>query len=240
MQVDKATLSYIENVVATAKLLGIDNIIVEPDRVRAMDDDTSVVMLQTDNVPIMPFGSLGLNRLGLFSSRYDIAKSADKFELIVDVAGVDTAAPYARALTMKAKGIKIDYRCANPATIRAPKAFANDVIKYRARMHPEAVVYMMKGSSAMDSAEVSLIGTKDSVSFEMIDVNSDKMSYVFGDLVENVQPNDSSEPKFSHRYPVKLLQTLFKPNSDSYFYITARGMLKIPVNGLDIYVLART
>jgi hypothetical protein len=240
MQVDKATLSYIENVVATAKLVGIDNIIIEPDRVRALDDDSTVVLLQTEGVPILPFGSLGLNRLGLFSSRYEIAKGADKFEMNVDVAGIDTQAPYARALTMKGKGIKIDYRCANPATIRAPKAFANDVVKYRARMHPEAVVYMMKGSSAMETQEVSLIGTKDSVSFELVDVNSDKMSHVFGDTVENVQPNDSHEPKFAHRYPVKLLQTVFKPNSDSYFYITARGMLKIAVNGLDIYVLART
>lgn len=239
MQVDKPTLAYIENVVATAKLLGIDNIIIEPDRVRAMDDDTSVVLLQTDNVPVMPFGSLGLNRLSLFSSRYEIAKNADKFELVADVAGTDTPVPYVRALTMKGKGIKIDYRCANPAAIRAPKAFANDALKYRARMHPEAVVYMMKGSSAMDADEVSLIGAKDSISFEITDINSDKMSYVFGDVVDNVLPNDSSEPKFVHRYPIKLLQTLFKPNSDSYFYITSRGMLKIAINGLDVYVLAR-
>lgn len=239
MRLDKQTLTYIENIVTTAKMLGIDNIILEPDRIRAMDDDSSVVLLQVDDVPTFPFVSLGLNRLNLFSSRYDMAQTGDNFEVTVEVADSDKPNPYARSLVMKAKGIKVDYRCANPATIRAPKAFTNDAVKFKARMHPEAVVYMMKGAAAMKTEEISLIGRKDSISFEMMDDNSDKLSYVFGDSIEHVTSSDTSDPQFTHRYPVKLLQTLFKANSDSYFYITSRGLLKIPVNGLDIYVLAR-
>lgn len=237
MKVDQSSLAYIINVVKTAQLLGIDNIIIEEGRVRAIDDDSCVVMLQTADVPVLPFGSIGLNRINIFSSRYSIAESANNFELDATVDGPE-GNTYARALTMKAKGIKIDYRCANPATIRAPKSL-NDALKYRARMHPEAVMYMMKGASAMEADTVTIIGTKDSVSFEMVDINGDKLTHQFGDTVDNVQPDDTSEPKFTHAYPVKLLQTLFKGHSDSYFYLTARGMLKLSVNNLDVYVLPK-
>jgi hypothetical protein len=238
MKVDQQSLAYIENVVTTARLVGIDGIIIEKDRVRAVDEDSTVILLHTTNVPELPFGSIGLNRTDVFSSRYAIARSIDNFEMDVIVDGPEDAR-YARALTMKAKGTKIDYRCANPATIRAPKAL-NDAVKYRVRMHPEAVLHMQKGASAMESDELTMIGSKDSVSFEVSDINGDKLSFKFGDTVDNVQPDDTSDPKFANRYPIKLLQTLFKANPDGYFFVTSRGMLKVSVNGLDVYVLPRT
>lgn len=238
MKVDSASLAYIENVVSTAQLIGIDNIIIEPDRVRAVDEDSTVILLQTTNVPAFTFGSIGLNRIDIFSSRFSIAKSVDNFEIDATVDGQPDA-QYVRALTMKGKGIKIDYRCANPATIRAPKGL-NDAVKYRARMLPEAVLHMHKGLTAMQTDEMTIIGTKDSVSFEMVDVNGDKLTFKFGDSVDNVQSGDTSEPKFSHRYPIKLLQTLFKSNPDGYFYVTSRGMLKVTINTLDVFVLPRT
>lgn len=238
MKVDNETLAYIENVVATAHLLSIDNIIIEPDRVRALDEDSTVILLHTKGVPVLPFGSIGLNRIDIFSSRYAIAKSVDNFEIVATVDGPDDA-KFVRALTMKAKGIKIDYRCANPAAIRAPKGL-NDAPKFRARMHPEAVLHMHKGASAMESDELTMIGAVDSVSFEMIDINGDKLTFKFGDGVDNILANDKSEPKFSYRYPIKLLQTLFKANPDGYFYVTSRGMLNVAINGLDVFVLPRT
>jgi hypothetical protein len=238
MKVDSASLAYIENVVATAQLVGIDNIIIEPDRVRALDEDSTVILLQTTGVPVVPFGSIGINRIDIFHSRYSIAKSVDGFEIDATVDG-PADAQYARALTMKGKGIKIDYRCANPATIRAPKGL-NDAVKFRARMLPEAVLHMHKGVAAMQTDEVTLFGSKDAVSFEMMDINGDKLTYKFGDSVDNVQPGDTAEPKFSHRYPIKILQTLFKTNPDGNFFITSRGMLKVTINTLDVYVLPRT
>lgn len=238
MKVDAASLAYIENAVATARMIGIENIIIEPDRIRAVDKDSSVILLQTTNVPALPFGSIGLSRIDIFSSRYAIAKSVDKFEVDAVVDGPE-GATYARALTMKAKGIKIDYRCANPATIRAPKGL-NDAVKYRARMHPEAVLHMHKGQSAMEAEELTMIGATDSISFEMVDVNGDKLTFKFGDSVDNVQPDDKTEAKFAYQYPIKLMQTLFKANPDGYFYVTSRGMLKVTVNNLDVYVLPRT
>lgn len=238
MNIDQRSLAYIEKVISTASLLGIENIIIEPGRVRAVDEDSTAILLQQANVPPMPFGSIGINRINIFNARYNVVREAAKFELTANVEGPE-GATYARSLLMKARGVKIDYRCANPATIRAPKGF-NDVVKYRAQMHPDAVAHLQKAATAMESDELLLVGNDTSVSFEVADVNGDKMTLVFGDTVDNMVSDDESPVYFAHKYPIKTLQRLFKHNPDGYFYVTSRGMLKIIVNELDVYILPRT
>lgn len=239
MKVDQHSLAYIQNVVNTAELVKISNIIVEPGKVRAIDEDRTVVLFQDKDVPDMPFGSIGLNRIDVFSSRFNIAKSFDGFEIDATVEDSNPEAPFARALTMKGKKMKVDYRCANPATIQAPKVL-NDTLKHRVRMSPEAVLLMQKGASAMGSDEITLIGTKDGVTMEISDINSDKLAFSFADVVENIVEGDGEPANFIHKYPIKTVTTLFKTNPDGYFYLTSRGMLKIVVNNLDVLVIPRT
>ena len=236
MKVEQNILKYINSVVTTAKVAGIDNIIIEPGRVRALDDNNTVILLHTANVPDMPFGSIGLNRIDIFMARYALAQTADKFEMEAVVDGPDDN-KYARSLTMKAKGVKIDFRCANPATIRAPRSL-NDAPSCTASMTADAVLYLSKGMSAMETDEVRLFGDSSSISLEMIDINGDKLTFDIGDDVASEDPA-ATDISFSHKYPVKLLQTLFKSNHDTPFHISKRGMLRIAVNGLDVYVLPK-
>ena len=84
MKLDANTISYINDVVRTAQLIGCEDVMIEPGRVRGMDEAQTVVMLQTENVPDMPFGSIGLNRLSVFQSRYDIARVQDGFYIDAD------------------------------------------------------------------------------------------------------------------------------------------------------------
>lgn len=243
MKVDKDSLAYIQNVVKTAQLVKISNIIIEPKKVRAIDDEKSVVLFQDADVADMPFGSIGLNRIDVFMTRYELAKDMDDFELEVVFPDADPDKPeankFARALLMEGKGIKIDYRCANPATIQAPKALS-EVAKYKVQMNPEAVLLMSKGQGAMTADEVSLISDADGVHFEMTDINGDAFTYKFADKVTIVDPKtNGKDTNFSHKYPLKVILPLFKVSSDAPFYITPRGMLKIVVNGLDMYVLPR-
>lgn len=243
MKVDNKTLAYIQNVVKTAQLVKIGNIIIEPGKVRAIDDEKSVVMFQTTDVPKLPFGSIGLNRIDVFMTRFEIARGVDKFELEAVMPDIDPSKPnkdeFARALVMKGKGIKIDYRCANPATIQAPKLI-NDQVKYSVMMNPEAVLLMSKSQGAMNSDEVSLISTDDGVHFEMSDINGDLLTYKFADQVniEDAKVN-SKDIKFNHKYPLKVLLPLFKVSASAPFYVTSRGMLKVVVNDLDMYILPR-
>jgi hypothetical protein len=235
MIINSESLAYIQNVIKTAGLVKIDNIIIEPGKVRAVDTDRSVVIFHDKNVPLMPFGSIGINRINVFSDRIEIAKSVDNFSLDAVVESATGKEPFVRALAMKGKGIKVDYRCANPQTIQAPKAVHDQAI-YRVQITPEAITLMQKGKSAMSTDEISFVGDSNGVSFVMADINSDKLSYHFADNIEVIGDN---APAFTHRYPITIVHSLFKANNDGFFQVTSKGMMKIVVNNLDIYVLAR-
>lgn len=218
-----------QSVIETAKLVGIDSIIIEPNLVRAIDDNSTVVINQNKDVPEMPFGSIGMNRLDIFTARYDIAKTQDNFTIEADV---DSGSQFARSIVMKAKGMKIDYRCANPTAIKAPRQI-NDVMKYRVLLTTEAVVNLQKAQSAM-KAEIVTIVSDNGVSFELSDLNNDVFKYTFADNVEVITDGNG---KFAHRYPVKTLLPLFKQNAAGHFEIGAKGIAAFQLNGLKVFVL---
>ena len=231
MKLTTEEIVYIQKVVKVAQMVDIDNIIIEPNAVRAIDDNKTVVLFQQDDVPDMSFGSIGLNRISVFMSRLDIAKTQEGFT--IDAENPDSG-EYVRSLTMKAKGIKIDYRCANPVTIQAPKQ-VNDTLKYSVPLNAEAVMMLQKGQSAMSAETVTIVSNNKGVAFEIVDINNDTFSYTFTNDVETL--TDDDDPNFAHRYPIKTLIPMFKQNFDQTFSIGQKGILSISVNGLNLFVL---
>lgn len=233
MKLSNEDITFIQNVVNTSQLVNIDSVLIEPGCVRAMDEDKTVVLLQKENVPTFAFGPIGLTRLNTFSSRLNIIKSQEKFSID---AVVDQTEDFTRSLTMKGKGTKIDYRCAKPSTIQAPRLI-QDEPRARIKLNGDAVVLLQKGQSAMDNAEEVTINCNDGVSFEFVDVNSDVFKHTFADDVESLLNED--KVRFVHRYSTKTLLALFKKNPDGFFEISRKGILSIAVNNLTVYVLPR-
>lgn len=239
MKLSSESLSFIQRVVNTADLVKIESIIIEPNVVRAIDDNHTVFILQTQDVPDMEFGSIGLNRTNVFTSRFELGKTMTDFAVEATVEGKDPALMYARALTMKAKGIKVDYRCANPSLIKAPKQL-HDTPAYQVQIDPEVVLMMQKGQAAMSADEITFIGNDTGVFFEMSDINADKMNYSFTNAALRLDDEDDTPVDFVHSYALKTLLPLFKINPTGCFSLTTQGILKIVINGLDVYVMPRT
>ena len=256
MKVDAISLAYIQNVVKTAKLLKIQNIIIEPGKVRGMDDDQTVVIFQDNNVPDMPFGSIGLNRLDVFSSRFDIIRATtgssieigtmgddntigfDKFD-IKDKSKAGMKSPmWAKTIEMSGLNTTIDYRCANPSIIKAPKS-RSDKNRFLLGMTENAFAMMVKGKSAMDSDFVTIKGNTKGVQLLVTDDNGDSLKYKFGDDIVCLFPGEEF-PTFSFNYPIEKLIPLFKPNPDTGFHITEKGFLVGSLHELDIYIAPTT
>lgn len=250
MKLTKDEIDYIQSVIKTANLVGIGNIIIEPGKIRAMDEDQTVVLFQDKNVPEMSFGSIGLNRISLFLSRLTLALSQDKFEIEAITAGEDSKYSFSmfdpadkkqpmwvRSLTMSGKNVKIDYRCASPQTIKAPKIRAGQGV-HKIDLTPDAVDMISKGKSAMKTDDVSFHGNKDGVILEIADINGDSLEYHFSDIVHLLGTGTS--PDFSYKYPIELLLPIFKTNPTGSFSLTGKGTLVFPVNGLDIYVMCKS
>ena len=224
MRLDQDTLTYIKNVVETGQMVGIDNVIIETGKVRAINDEKSVVMFQEENVPDIDF-NIGLNRVGVFLNRLEVARTQENFA--VDVA-TDDNGEFARSFTMTGKGFKVDYRCANPKTIAAPKK-VNDEMLHEIHLTAQAVYMLQKGQTAMGADVVSLICNEDGITFEFVDGNSDKFTHTF--------TTEGSEESFTYMYPIKILLPLFKYNAENTFRIGRKGMLNVVVNNLNIFVL---
>lgn len=231
MKLQSSTIVYIQDVVEAAQVVGIDSVIIEPDCVRGIDENKSVVLLHDKDVPTLEFGSIGINRISVFKSRLNIAKTQENFTVDAIVNDDDG---YARSLTMKGKGVKIDYRTANPATIKAPKQ-VNDELLFKMKMNAEGAVMLAKAQVAMSADVVTITSSKNGVSLELVDINNDVFSYKFTDDVELLSDEDNIN--FAHRYPSKLLSALFSRNANCDFSIGRKGILSISVEGFSVFVL---
>lgn len=233
MKLKASDIGFIEKVIKSASIVGIDNIIIESERVRAMDTDQTVVILEEDDIPEFEFNSLGLNRVNVLASRLDIAKTQEKFEID---AVMDDNNEFVRSLDMKGTGSKINFRCANPTHIKVPTRIKDEPIA-RVPISGEIVFLLQKGAAAMGAEHVSFI-SNDEVTFEFVDVNNDVFSHVIAD--EATPVNNSASTKFAHKYPVNILLSLFKNNPDGYFEIGGqKGLLSFKINGLTFYVLPK-
>ena len=232
-------IKYIEKAVNVAKIAGIDNLIIETDRVRAMDEDATIFICHNEDVPDLPFGAMGMTRIGVFSSRLDIASSMGDVSVIASIDESNPQSTFVRALQLKGKGVKVDYRCANPTTLKAPKQVA-DPKCYSAVMSAAAVQMMVKGQSAMAADDVTFIGSMDGVQLEIKDNNSDALTYQVDDMVTIENAEIAKSPDFFFRYPIKTITALFKQNQDGRFYITSKGIAVISVDDLTVYVMPRS
>lgn len=239
MKLDTTVINFIKNVIKTARLVDVDNIIIETGKVRAIDDSRTVCLLQTENVPELPFGSMALNRVDIFSSRLSLVENRDDFTID---AIIQEKTDQVSSLSMKGRGVKVDYRCANTTTMsKIPKQLA-DVLKYQVDVNLESVTLLQKAQAAMPQQNtvdvVTMVSKSDGVFFELSDVTGDIFSLKFTDGVISLVEHDD-DVHFVYRYPIKTLLSLFKQNPTGTFKIGQKGMFNILINGINVYVPPR-
>lgn len=230
MKLDTKILQYIEGVVNTAHRIGIEDLIIEDGLIRAMDENKTVVIHHTKNVPDLPFTSIGIGRINVFLSRLNIVKGQPNFN--IDITTHDTE-KYVKTMLMSAKGVKVDFRCANPKQIQAPKT-VNDTLKCLVPLDADAVVLLQKAQQAMGAENVTIISNDEGVSFELYDSANDKFTHTYKPKVE---PLDGDDVQFVHTYPLKIVLPLFKENADGDFAIGKKGIMNIAINGINLWVL---
>lgn len=250
MRLNTQELDFIQAVIKTANMLDVAGVIIEPGKVRAMDEDQTIFLFQDKGIPTLSFGSIGLNRLDAFSTRLDIARAQPSFSVDVITTGEDNTIGYdkfdtkstdkppmwVRSLNIVADKVSMEYRCASPMTIKAPKNRAGANV-FSVTITPDLLTMLQKGKAAMKSKEFTLIGNKKGASIEISDINSDKLTYHFNDTIVS---HMGEEPDFSYTYMIDPVLSVFRTNTTGTFNLTARGSLSFSVNGLDVYFMSRS
>lgn len=237
MKIDPIELEHVKRVVKCATTAKIDNLVIEPGKIRGIDDDQTIILFHTENVPDFSFGSLGLNRIDTFTARFDLASNIANTEVSVETEQDKNGQLFARALNIKGKGIKIDYRCANPAVIRAPKKFV-DTVSYHVDMSADVLFFMTKGQAAMSSKEVTLTCKNSVTTFTIEDINGDVLEYEFPLQAKDVNTPSNKNVEFTYSYSLPTLLPLLKQVPDQPFCITTpTGMIKLNIDGFDVYIM---
>lgn len=247
MKLDPESLDYLVEVVKATKALGVESLIIEPDCIRAADEDIKRVVLHKQNVKPMPFGSIGITRLDVFLDRYELAKTTAGMYIEYTTRGEDPMvcikddknAMFAHTLQFKGKGLKLDFRPSNPLVIRAPRNM-KDRLKYRLLVTDELTQFIDKGKRALGTDEFTLLINDEGAFIEMTDINNDKLSFQFADNVEKVNDDDEGKPMYSAAFPIAYVLPLFKNNSGSSFQISEKvGYIEMAVNNLTSLILPR-
>lgn len=233
-KVEAEHLAYVLNAIKVAQLVNIDSVIIEQNCVRGIDENRTVFILETDNVGKFELGDIALSRTNDLTARYDIAKTQKDFTVLADIVQSDDT-NFVRSLLLKAKGIKIDYRCCNPNTITAPKQY-NDQLAVEINVNSDAVLLLQKGIAAMGGCEHVTVQSDDSkVSFKLNDVNKDVFEHTFTEQVKLL--NDDADINFKHKYSAKALMALLKHNPEGSFSISSKGLLRFPINQIHVFLL---
>jgi len=245
MKLTEDIISYITNVVNTANIANIESLVLEDGRVRGMDEEQTVVLLHEKDVPTFPFDTMAFTDVSLVNNKLRIFSERSKDEReVAGVTSMQAAAKYfmditvddernfVRNITMKVgRYNRIGARCSNPAHVKAPRVI-HDTIVIKFPVTPSLVTALNDAISAVgnvDSVQIKQIN--DGVGFFVEDTNGEPFEYQFADTV----PSEN----FSHKYPLKLLLTLLKQGVDGEFGLGEKGMLKVTINDLDLFVLPK-
>lgn len=238
MKLKNDLISFLKRVIDAANLVGIESVLIERERIRAMEKgkNESVVIILDTNVPQLPFDAVGLTRLDVFANRLAVAESLENMSVdaVVDDSGQGSIV---KSIAMTAKGFKVEYRCANPKAVKKAPKELNDVFKHRIKFGEDAVSMMTKGRSAMGADIVTLASNSNGVSFEFVDVNNDVFSFVFADDVESLTEDDDTS--FVFRFPADMLLSMLKKNETGYFEVSQNGLLQCEVYGVNVIVMQK-
>lgn len=222
----------IYNTVLLCDKLGIDSLIIEPNRVRAIDEAKNLVIIQSTGIQPMSFQNIGFNRIPTFIDRYTIVSALPNFSIEVTTKETN-GTTWAQSLLLKGKGTKIEYRCANPLTIQAPKEL-NDLIITKSKMSSDTLAALQRGQTAMRASVFTLRADDKGLFVVINDTTRDTMEL---QIDRPLFDSNGTLVTFTHKYPGKPFLLPFKLNTSGMFDITSRGLLISLINNLAVYTI---
>jgi hypothetical protein len=229
-------VKYMQSATAISKILGIESVIFDEVGFRGQNQD-GIMVLDTDNIPDMDFDAIAIGDINVFSNSINILDNPKiEYELKNNRDGFSF--PYRLLVKYKEKRTSIEYRCASPMTIVAPKRL-NDPISLTFNLDGDSLELLNKSKNVMGSENVYLKYHNGVLSFETDDINSNTFKHI---ITKNVE---FSEDDFDFNFPYKfknILSTLSyaKRKSDDGVIevsITKRGFMKVMIDNIPVYIL---
>lgn len=238
MKLTSDTIAQLDLLVQTAMIAGLKKLVVEPGKVRGIDEKQSVVIISTTNVPDLSGKQIGINRIDQLSARISLIKA--RGDLLIDASeaqnGVDIS-----LLDLSAGKTKAQFRCASVEAVKGVPKNITDTLVWEIRVNSKALPAISQGVSAMGSEHITLASRDGTtVSFECQDTNKDIFTTDVDDAPKWIGTGAASS-SFCQKYPAKTLLALIKEAAKHEDPVVLRlgegGILNLVVNQFNFYVI---
>lgn len=234
-KLDKKIINVIQDGIEIGAALGIESIVMDNISLRGENSETSTnIIFNTDGLDF-PFDAIGIGRVSLFKTR--LAMFTDPtVEVTVEERNDQLMASNVH---IKHGRTSAGFRCQDPSRIKAPKRIKDEVV-YELHLNDDDITRINKGIGTMSSEIVNFYIEDD----KMIVGVSDKEGDIFTHEIEGGYSvvSDNATRSFSKTYKSKTFKTIVmnymkKDNNEILpISITSRGIMKVEVLGIDIYL----
>lgn len=239
----KELTEYLNTLFTVCSLCEIDSVAIEKEMVRGHSDDAKrgIFIMEYDNLPKIEFTGLGIQGVKTLKSRMQILGD-DTPVISYDSKIKDNGDEIIKKLVLSNKKTKVDFTCADPVHIRAPKKF-NDPDLYEFTLTEETVKVMGKIKNAIVGVDdISFNSEKDgSIKFIVTDDKGDMFDHTVTDTYKKLDDANMSN-HFFHSYKIKYVMALFKAAMDlqgeAKIILSTRGVIKINVRGITVRIVA--
>lgn len=235
MILDNELIDFIKTkLIKTANLLGIESVIIEPDKIRGLDEKKTAVILHNHSLPVK-FQAMAISRLSLLQSRLTLTDDT----VSVNVTEDERNPGIISRLDIKAKKYKVDFRTANPTTVKAPKALKSEVALCSFTLTDNDVKLINNASNSMpqrtETGTISL----------MIDPKTSTIKAVLTDTtgddfemeLDSKLVNNTLEKPLLINYPLKQFITVIKNNNKQFDLLENNNMIRTYINDITIILL---
>lgn len=235
MELSKETIEFLSNIIDVAKILKIENVILDHECARGHLKEEGSMIIQRDNLPKFEFTSLGISRINILDTRLSLLGNDVSIEAEEHTKDNGEKTIYKLVLS-KGKTV-VEFKCADSALMpKAPKNL-KDPIFYSFNADEESVALLSKAQSAIKAETVAIVGTKSGVLVKLNDIEGDMFNHV---ISENIKFSpDCTKDKFFFSYKIRVLVPLLKAafkTEQLTVNITSRGLLNLVINNINVYI----
>lgn len=238
MKLQAATISTLDLLLTTLNTIGIEKAIIEPGKIRALDEKKTVGTITDQSVPDLGGRTLGVNRIKALKDRITLAKAQGDVAITATYAASGTDIS---SLEISAGRSKSQFRCAASEAVKVPKTF-NDAPAYEVLLSMKQIPLIAQAAATMSADDITLASKNGTdMTIELIDGSKDVYTFEGEKPVTPIVAGTKAT-SFSFKYTAKALLALLRESSktstdDVKLLIGAQGILLVDVAGYRFFTL---
>lgn len=235
-KLSKASIKMIKDAMRTASILGMEKLVIDNHSIRGESQENSTLMLLKFPEDMdLEFGAMAITRVPELMSRMRIL--GNDGDIVPDYKSRDSGDQFVFRLKLKRGRTSVEFKCADPAYVKAPKAF-NDPDCYSFAVTPEDLEVMLSAKAVMQTDKITFIGNEDGkVEFTASASEGDKLLHSLEDSYENLcDGNDSFTYSYKTKILFPILKELLSGEEGETITISRRGIIKVYINDIPSFV----